>query len=65
MTEKKQSAEPRTVTMYPDEWLMVMQVADTTGIRNLSAALRLIIREFARMQQQSEGEVCHDMVVVN
>lgn len=55
MTQVKTPVEPRTVSMYSDDWRSVERVADTSGVRSLSAALRLIIREFERRQKEGEG----------
>lgn len=48
---QKQRIEPRNISMYPDDWQTVAKVADLTGVRSLSAALRIIIREFALMDE--------------
>jgi len=49
---QKQSVEPRTVSMYPADWMKVERIANTSGVRSLSAALRLIISEFERMKNE-------------
>jgi hypothetical protein len=63
MTEIK--AIPRNITLYPLDIEIIQAVAEKmpdTGRRNLSAALRLIIREFERMQQTEEDH--NDQLIV-
>lgn len=60
MTQDKHS-KPRSISMYPFEWEQVTQVAQRTGVRTLSAALRIIISEWAdlqRDQQDQQKKVC-------
>lgn len=59
----KQPVEPRNVSLYPDDWQTVARVADTSGVRSLSAALRIIIREFERQQAEEEEEEQHGNLI--
>lgn len=40
----------RNVSMYPSDWELVERVAHETGVRGVSAALRIIIREWEAQQ---------------
>ena len=42
--------EPRTVTLYPEDWEIVDQVAQSTRQRSRSGALRFIIAEYQRLR---------------
>jgi hypothetical protein len=39
---------PKTVSLYPDDWAVVQQVAKDTGQRSMSGGLRFIIADWAR-----------------
>jgi len=45
-------AEATNVTLYPDDWKIVDQVAQDYGHQGRSGALRYIIRDWARMKEQ-------------
>ena len=63
MEAQKQRTKKQAVSMYPDDWQTVARVADTTGVRSLSAALRLIIREFERCQKRETAEEPHGNLI--
>ena len=44
----------RTVSMYPQEWAIVHQVAKDMGL-NRSAGIRWIIREFLRLKAEEQA----------
>jgi hypothetical protein len=44
MTDER--IEPHNVSLYPSDWRIIEQVARETGIRSMSAALRLILKEW-------------------
>lgn len=50
MTEER--IEPRNISMYPSDWEAVAQVADLSGVKSLSCALRIIIREWKAQQEE-------------
>lgn len=52
MADEKDKTKPGTITLYPDDWNTIQRIADTTGVRTISAALRIIIREFECKRQQ-------------
>ena len=43
---------PRNVSLYPEDWAIVRQVAKDTGQRSISGGLRAIIAEYVRMKAQ-------------
>lgn len=46
----KPKSEPKTITMYPEDWETVSQFAQTSGVKTLSAAMRIILQEWRRVQ---------------
>ena len=47
---EKPKSEPRTITMYPEDWETISRFAQTSGVKTLSAAMRIILQEWRRMQ---------------
>jgi len=50
--------EAKSVGMYPSDWAIVRRVADAKDLMiegNESKALRFIVRDWARRQQQEAG----------
>ena len=39
---------PRNVSLYPEDWAIVKQVAKDTGQRSMSGGLRFIIADWTR-----------------
>jgi len=47
---KEQRVEGRNVSMYPQQWAVVHQVAKDTGLASTSAGLRFIIHDWQRVK---------------
>jgi hypothetical protein len=53
---------PRNVSLYPDDWAVVRQVAKDTGQRSMSGGLRFIIADWTRrvsreaLEQDGNGQ---------
>ena len=42
----KKKVVPRNVSLYPQDWHDIQRVAQRTGVRSISAALRFILQEW-------------------
>jgi hypothetical protein len=51
MTEDRTKAH--NVSLYPQDWRDVEQVAEKSGVRNVSAALRVILQEWRIIRAQT------------
>ncbi len=49
-----ESIEPRNVSMYPSDWAVVQKLNDDLDLRNLSLALRMIVRDWQKQQQATQ-----------
>jgi len=56
MTEER--IEAHNVSLYPRDWRDVVAVAEESGVRTLSAALRIILQEWraARAHEEARGQ---------
>ena len=59
MPEDTEQVQVRGVSLYPADWATVESVAKDYGATT-SAALRLIIRDWVRMQAREAGIVLED-----
>jgi len=48
---------PRNVSLYPNDWAVVNQVAKDTGQRSYSGALRFIITDWQRRIERERKQV--------
>jgi hypothetical protein len=56
MPQEKAKAVPRNISLYPQDWTIVRDVARPAGM-SMSQALRSIIRDWARMKETYHGQV--------
>lgn len=42
----EEKAEARNITLYPDDWRDVARVAEQSGVKSISAAVRIILQEW-------------------
>jgi len=47
--------ERRSVSMYGTEWAVAEAVSKDAGLNNVSAAIRMIVTEWARMKAAQNG----------
>lgn len=45
----------RTISMYPEQWAVVEEVNERYRLGSISAALRLIISEWAKNQTENDA----------
>ncbi|MBN1874718.1 MAG: hypothetical protein JXA33_10850 [Anaerolineae bacterium] len=52
MSEQIVKVKARNVSLYPRDWQAVHEVAEKSGVKSVSAALRIIIQEWRKAQMQ-------------
>lgn len=46
----------KSVSMYPEQWIVVEEINKQFDFRSLSLALRFVVNEYRRMKAQAELE---------
>ena len=46
-------AVPGNVTLYPEDWKIIDEVAERTRLRSRSGAMRFIIAEYQRLKEST------------
>lgn len=52
---EKAQVQPRNVSMYPQDWAVVRQMAKDMGLASISAGLRQIVQEWKRLKGMQEA----------